>query len=172
MMNALTTAELIHSLDLEKHIEGGYFKRTFEANHRKKIDTEDGARFTMTSIFYLLTRQACIGQWHLNRSDIQHFYQLGEAITYHLIHQNGSYEKVIMGPDPRLGHQLQLTVKGGTWKASHLEAGDHGLVSEAVSPGFEFDDMTLGNEAALIKAFPQHEAIISAIFDSAQTSGD
>ena len=55
---AMDVDELIEQLGLEAHEEGGYFRRTFEAGHRDKIDTEHGPRFTLTSIYYLLTRES------------------------------------------------------------------------------------------------------------------
>ena len=153
--------ELIKALDLEPHIEGGYFKRTFQADHRDKLATQHGPRFTLTSIYYLLTNDAPIGHWHLNRSDIIHYFHLGAPVTYYLLHPNGQLTTATMGPDPTQGHQLQLAVKGGTWKASHLENGAYGLISEAVAPGFEYTDMTLGEKKDLIKHFPKHAVIIN-----------
>jgi predicted cupin superfamily sugar epimerase len=152
--------ELVRALQLEPHLEGGYFRRTFEASHRDMIDQGDGSRFTMTSIYYLLTAESRIGHWHRNKSDILHFFHLGEPITYYLIHPDGSLETVVMGPDPTQGHVLQLAVRGGVWKASHLEQGDYGLISEAVSPGFEYTDMKLGEREALVQEFPAHQAVI------------
>jgi predicted cupin superfamily sugar epimerase len=74
----------------------------------------------MTSIYYLLTREGPIGHFHRNRSDIVHYFQLGDPIEYTLIHPDGALETVTMGPDPRRGQVLQLTVPGGIWKASRL----------------------------------------------------
>lgn len=151
---------LIEALQLEPHVEGGYFRRTFQADHRERIATPTGKRFTLTSIYYLLTRQSPIGHWHLNRSDILHFFHLGEPVTYYLIHPDGRLETVVLGPDPGQGHRLQLAVTGGTWKASSLEEGDYGLISEAVAPGFEYGDMTLGRREELLRQFPGHESLI------------
>lgn len=156
----LTTQQLVEALHLEPHVEGGYFRRTFQADHRDKIETPDGERYTLTSIYYLLTRESPTGHWHLNRSDIIHYYHLGGPISYYLIHPDGRLETVLMGPDPAQGQQLQLIVRGGTWKASHLEAGDYGLISEAVAPGFDFADMTLGECEALLKQFPRHRELV------------
>jgi hypothetical protein len=157
---AMDAEELVRSLGLEPHVEGGYFRRTFQADHRDRIATEHGERFSLTSIYYLLTADSRVGHWHRNRSDILHFFHLGAPITYYLIHPDGRLETVVLGPDPSQGHRLQLAVKGGTWKASHLEAGDYGLISEAVSPGFEYTDMALGQRKALLAAFPAHAELI------------
>ncbi len=163
--------ELIESLQLEPHVEGGFFRRTFQADHRATVpcgsgssDSDDnaGQRYLLTSIFYLLTEDARIGHWHRNRSDIIHYFHLGEPIEYSLIHPDGQLETAVMGPDPTRGQRLQLTVLGGVWKASHLRRGEYGLISEAVAPGFDYRDMELGERAALSAQFPQHRALIEA----------
>jgi predicted cupin superfamily sugar epimerase len=159
---AMDVDELVEQLGLEAHVEGGYFRRTFQADHRDRIDTAHGPRYTMTSIYYLLTRDSPVGHWHLNRSDILHFFHLGAPVTYYLIHPDGRLEIVVLGPDPGAGHQLQLAVRGGTWKASRLGDGDYGLISEAVAPGFEYEDMTLGKRDSLLDLFPQHAGVIEA----------
>jgi uncharacterized protein len=153
---------VIRQLQLEPHPEGGYYRRSFQADQRSKIDPGCGERFTLTSIYYLLTLESPIGHWHLNRSDIIHYYHLGSPVHYYMIHPDGSLETAVVGPDLEAGQQLQLAVTGGTWKASHLTGGDYGLVSEAVSPGFDFADMTLGQREALLKQFPQHAELIIA----------
>ncbi len=159
-VSAMDAEDLAKQLGLEAHAEGGYFRRTFQADHRDPIETERGERFTMTSIYYMLTADAPVGHWHLNQSDILHFYHLGSPITYYLIHPDGRLDRVIMGPDPSQGHRLQLVVRGGTWKASHLEEGEYGLISEAVSPGFDYEDMTMGERAKLLSRFPEHAEVI------------
>jgi predicted cupin superfamily sugar epimerase len=161
-----SVSELIDALELEGHVEGGYYRRTYEARDQPRVDAGSGERFSMTSIFYLLTREGPIGHFHRNRSDIVHYFQLGDPIEYTLIHPDGALETVTMGPDPRRGQVLQLTVPGGIWKASRLrENGEHGygLISEAVSPGFDYADMTLGQTSMLLDAFPQHGPLIRAL---------
>ncbi len=161
-VNSMDVETLIKTLQLQPHVEGGYFRRTFEAAHRDKIDAGLGPRFTMTSIHYLLTAEARTGHWHLNQSDILHFFHLGSPITYYLIHPDGRLETVVMGSDPSKGQRLQLAVPGGVWKASHLAEGEYGLISEAVAPGFEYEDMTLGQRDMLLQSFPQHKDVIEA----------
>lgn len=47
--------DVIKALDLEPHVEGGYFRRTYQADHREMLETTGGPRYLMTSIYYLLT---------------------------------------------------------------------------------------------------------------------
>lgn len=154
--------ELIEALGLSGHVEGGFFRRTYEATDKPRVDDGRGERFSMTSIFYLLTAEGPVGHFHRNRSDIVHYFHLGDPIEYFLINENGQLERVVMGPDPTQGHHLQMTVPGGIWKASRLLSGNigYGLISEAVTPGFDYDDMTLGTTQDLLGSFPHHDQII------------
>jgi len=155
-------AAIIAALGLEPHVEGGYFARTFQPDHRPKVATPAGPRYTMTAIHYLLTDDSPIGHLHRNESDIVHFYHLGSPVEYYLLHPDGRLETAVLGPDLAAGQRLQLTVRGGVWKASHLPSGEYGLISEAVAPGFDYADMALGKRAALLEAFPQHADIVRA----------
>ena len=148
--------------ELDRHVEGGFFRRTYASDYRLQTPTASD-RSSMTSIFYLLATPSPIGHFHINRSDIVHYFHLGDPISYYLIHPDGNLEIVVMGNNLRAGQQLQMTVPGGVWKASQIPAdGEHGfgLVSEAVSPGFDYTDMTLGYCDELLKLFPQYEELI------------
>ncbi|MFJ5809623.1 cupin domain-containing protein [Streptomyces sp. NPDC093093] len=155
-----TARHWIDSLGLEAHVEGGYFRRTFQADHRPRTRTPDGERYTLTSIHYLLTHWFPVGHWHLNRSDILHFHHHGEPVTYHLLHPDGRHSTDVLGQDPQRGQSLTLAVPGGVRKASHLTAGDHALISEAVAPGFDYADMTLGRPDTLTTLFPDHAELV------------
>lgn len=161
-MNYPNRETVIKQLELEAHLEGGYFKRSFQADHREKMATDNGPRYTLTSIYYLLTAESPIGHWHRNQSDIIHYFHLGSPIDYYLIQADGSLHTATLGPDLAAGQQLQLTVQGGIWKASHLATGDYGLISEAVAPGFDYEDMSIAKQAELIAIFPQHRSLIEA----------
>ncbi|MEP4145955.1 MAG: cupin domain-containing protein [Halioglobus sp.] len=161
-MNYPSRETVIEQLQLEAHLEGGHFKRSFQADHREKIATDNGPRYTLTSIYYLLSAESPVGHWHLNQSDIIHYFHLGSPIDYYLIHADGNLTTATLGPDLAAGQQLQLTVRGGTWKASHLATGDYGLISEAVAPGFDYEDMSIAKRRELIAVFPQHRSLIEA----------
>jgi len=158
----LNSEALITALNLEPHVEGGYYRRTFQADQQPLVETANGPRYSMTSIYYLLTTESPIGQFHLNRSDIVHYYHLGDAIEYSLIYPDGELETVVMGSNVIAGELLQLHVPGGVWKASRLVNGSagFGLISEAVSPGFDFADMQMGDRQMLGEQFPEHLQLI------------
>ena len=43
--------DVINELDLEAHIEGGYFRRTYQSDHRASLETSTGPRYLLTSIY-------------------------------------------------------------------------------------------------------------------------
>ena len=153
-----TRQQLIDQLQLQPHVEGGYFRRTYASG--LPLETAQGPRPAVTSIFYLLTSEQPRGRIHCNRSDILHYWHLGGPLRYYLIHPDGQLQKAVLGPDLSAGQQLQLLVPGGVWKATELVTGDFGLLSEAVTPGFDFADMTLGEFTVLQQQFPQHQALL------------
>jgi predicted cupin superfamily sugar epimerase len=61
-----------------------------------------------TSIYYMLTREAPVGYWHMNQSTIVHYWQGGSPLTYLLIPPSGVLEKHVLGPDIGAGHTMQV----------------------------------------------------------------
>ncbi len=147
--------DLINSLTLELHpSEGGYFRRTYTSDEEISVPYDSKSRRTLSTIYYMLTDDSPVGYLHKNESDIIHYYHSGSPIKYLIIHPDGKLDKTTLGDDPGKGHQLRLVVKGGCWKASELEHGEYGLLSEAVTPGFEYDDMKLADKKTIQDKFP------------------
>jgi uncharacterized protein len=159
----MNKAEVIAALGLEAHFEGGFFRAMFRATDRAPFATPNGPRLSITSIYYMLTDDSPIDVFHTKLSDGIQYFHFGAPITYHLIHPDGRYEAVVLGTDLAKGEVPALAVKGGVWKAAELPAGEFGLVSEVVSPGWEMADMTLIDRVALTAKFPQHAAIIARL---------
>lgn len=161
----LTAQQIAKQLNLQGHVEGGFFRRTY-ASENSVVAPGGDERLAMTSIFYLLAAESPIGHFHKNHSDIVHYFHLGDPITYHLLDEDGGYSTVVMGPDLAAGQVLQLTVPGGVWKASQIPNDGvygYGLISEAVSPGFEYADMTLGYADDMLRWFPQHAGLVNEL---------
>ncbi len=164
----MNASDWIDQLGLTPHPEGGYFRRTYAC--ARTVSGEGGAkRPLMTSIYYLLTADAPLGRLHRNRSDILHFFHAGAPLTYWLLFPDGRLERQRLGPDPLQGQVLQLKVPGGVWKASVLESGAYGLISEAVAPGFDAADREMASAAAIRQTFPAHWAQLSPLIVGEET---
>ncbi|XOF33132.1 MAG: cupin domain-containing protein [Candidatus Electrothrix sp. YB6] len=157
----MTPDKLITLLSLEPHLtEGGYFRRTYESDLH--CDTDNGSRMLLTSIYYMLTQDNPGGFLHKNKSDIIHYHHLGAAIKYTIVSPDGVLSEKILGPNISDGETLQLLVPGGWWKASRLYAGEYGLISEAVSPGFEYADNEIATEEFVRQNFPDIKLLLDA----------
>ena len=160
MTETAEVQSIIHALKLEPHIEGGYFRRTYESEQRAASNCYG------TSIYYLLTAQSPIGHLHCNQSDIIHYYHSGAPIKYTLVDAEGTLSQIILGNNIANGELPQLLVKGGIWKASELLSNNnapYGLISEAVIPGFDYQDMQLASSDDLHLRWPQHKTILEQL---------
>lgn len=159
----------ITALGLQKHPEGGYFVETDRDTTKipnpfvQKISADaivsgeqDSTRDTSTTIFYLLSPGSPFGTFHRNRARTIHTLHGGRG-CYIVIHADdeaegeaGTKARVeifLVGHSLADGEKLQWVVEGGKFKASFLLP-DHGqnqsseglLISETVTPGFEFSD--------------------------------
>ncbi len=162
-IESATSQQLIDQLRLSPHPEGGYFRRTLTSDSH--CQTEVGERPLLSSIYYLLTRAQNIGHCHRNRSGILHCWQGGGSLRYTTLSPKGALQQWILGPDLTKGQRLQLWVPGGYWKASQLLSGDYALISEAVSPGFDYADQCMAG-ADLLEQHPSFTSILSALIAS------
>lgn len=160
--------EVITSLNLQPHIEGGYFVETDRAPDTvpspfpvqesstselvpKRPGFDPALRSSSTTIFYLLTPNGPQGGFHRNRGRTVHTLHRGRG-RYVLIHadepgEEKRIETYVVGPNVAKGERLQWIVDGGKFKASYLlpdeESGSESqglLISETVVPGFEYCD--------------------------------
>ncbi len=148
-----TLAEIIERLGLERHVEGGWFRETYRSDEKVNCPDRAGiSRSILTTIHYLLDSSQPYGAIHKNRSDIIHFHEGGGALKYLTVSPAGELEEHILGS----GYDRQLVVPGGYWKATELLDGEWGMVGEAVSPGFDFQDMEIDDGSWIRANFPQH----------------
>lgn len=140
-------------LDLEPNLEGGYYRQTYESD--AVVETPHGPRPLLNSIHYLLTPESPIGHLHRNRSAITHFHHHGGPATYLLVAPDGELHHVVLGSDLDAGHVVSFTAPGGWWKTSHIVPGaNECLISEAVSPGFRYDDHEMATVEAIVAEHP------------------
>jgi len=159
--------ELIESLELLPHPEGGYYKETYRSEGL--IETESlskdysGPRYYSTGIYFLLTANVFSAFHKINQDEMWHFYD-GHPIELHMITADGQHECVIIGKDLAKGEHLQYVVPGGVWFASRVAKNEeYSLLGCTVSPGFDFRDFVLPSFKELSAKFPQHEAIIKEL---------
>ncbi|MBP2144030.1 putative cupin superfamily sugar epimerase [Methanococcus voltae] len=142
----------VDKLDLEPHIEGGYFKRIYQSsecihitqlpdyfsNDNEKTDLE--YRYLCTAIYYLLEKGQ-VSKFHRIKSDETWHFYAGNSLNIYTI-QNGKIVTNKLGNNLEKGENFQITVPKNTWFAAE-PLGDYTLVGCTVSPGFEYVDFKM-----------------------------
>lgn len=159
--------EIINSLNLKPHPEGGYFRETYRSDHLINEDSltsrYNGKRNYSTCIYFLLTSDTFSAFHRIQQDEIWHFYS-GSPIRLHTISEIGTHSEFIIGNDFAKGQVPQLVVPGGYWfGAEVINPNDYSLVGCSVSPGFDFADFELPTRQELISLFPENEKIITRL---------
>jgi len=157
----LTANDFIKKLNLTKHIEGGYFRRTYESKLKVSIPGYTGERHTATSIYFLLEKDT-FSALHKLKSDEVWFFNYGSPLILYIINEVGELNKIILG-DPN--HPIyQFTVSANQWLAAEInDKSSFTLVSCFVSPGFEYNDFELADRDMLIQQYPNHANLIERL---------
>jgi len=146
---------LIDELALSAHPEGGFYREIFRSANQV-VDACGRRRSALTVIYFLLTAE-CHSTWHRLTSDETWHFAAGSPLLVELISSAGAHEMCSLGP----AGPWQATIRAGSAFAARVAgAGAYSLVTCCVAPGFEFEDFTLLDPAALIDAFPRHAAAI------------
>jgi uncharacterized protein len=134
-------AEIIRTLDLVPHPEGGFFREVFRSATGVEPDDGRPRRSAVTNIFFVLV-EGQASRWHAVASDeLWHLYE-GQGV------------EILMGP-PDLAHVERrivgtihgselptVTVPAGWWQAAR-PLGPYALTGCTVAPGFEYADFRL-----------------------------
>ena len=154
----------IQHLSLEKHIEGGSYRRSYTASLNISKDqlppSFHGDRPVATSIYFLLEQQQFSAMHRIASDELWHFY-FGDPLMVYEIDTNGKLIKHLLGNNPGNGEQFQCMVRAGSWFGSKVKVGgEYALVGCTVSPGFDFNDFELGDRDALLAMYPLHSDTI------------
>ncbi|OQR94978.1 cupin [Thraustotheca clavata] len=130
--------------------ENGYYAVQHRSVHEIETPGWGGppVRGCFSTIFYMITMPLPIMFIHINRSEIAHSWQAGQAIRYVIVNPDTlEIQEIILGPELHKGQVLQFTCPRGWWKGAELVDSSNqdgfGLVSEAVSPAFDYSDTWL-----------------------------
>ena len=163
--------DLIISLGLKPlPWEGGYYRETWrtETEIPKEVlgGAYSGARSAGTAIYYLLTPDTVSRMHRLPSDETFHFY-LGDPVEMLLLYPPGTATGIVtFGQDIAAGHVVQFTVPGNVWMGARLVSGGvagYALMGTTVAPGFDFDDLEMGEGDVLSAAWPDAAKLIKAL---------
>lgn len=156
----LTASDLISQLKLERHIEGGCFKRVYESKYTIQIDAVSERRIA-TAIYFLLEGRD-FSAFHRLKSDEIWAYNYGSPLTIFLIEQDGALKQITLG-NPK-NPTFQVTIAANQWFAAEVkDKSSFTLMSCFVAPGFEYDDFELADRQMLVTQYPSHADLINRL---------
>lgn len=131
--------QIIQTLQLEPHPEGGYYRETYRSAEQVRQGGEN-ARNAGTGIYFLLPANVCTN-WHRVSSDeLWHFYK-GDKLMLEIVDTEGNFSQLQLGADLS-EERLQALVPKNCWQRAY-STGDYSLVGCTVAPGFEFEDFEM-----------------------------
>lgn len=142
---------LIETLHLEPHPEGGYYRQLYgnDASGKKDIST----------IYYLLTDNDKSAFHRLHGVTEIWYYHAGEPLNIYVIDADGNLTVHHLSPDG----ELQVVIHPEQWFAADIPSKKgFCLVGCAVAPAFSFENFELGQRDALIQQFPQYAELIES----------
>ena len=133
--------ELIETLGLIEHPEGGYFKEAYRSGINVFSPTAESERSAVTEIYFLLCKGQ-VSRFHKVLHD--EFWHFFEGAPLRLIDGDlQSFEGFELGG---ASTHYQHCIQGGRWQAAE-STGDYTLVGCTVAPGFDFADFAFLSEA-------------------------
>lgn len=132
--------ELVSSLRLLPHPEGGYFRETWRSDRVLELADYPGPRNAGTSILFLLPA-GVRSAWHRVTSDELWLWQGGDPLELTIRETEESDEQlIVLGVD-----RFQALVPGGWWQTATPMSGSAGysLCGCVVVPGFDFADFEM-----------------------------
>ncbi len=132
----MTADQIITTLDLAPHPEGGWYRQTWVA------EADPGTRPSGTAILFLL-RDGEHSHWHkVDATEIWYWHAGSPLVLSLAASEAGPAVEALLGPDLMADQMPQRIVPAAHWQAAR-STGAWTLVSCSVSPGFRFGGFTL-----------------------------
>jgi uncharacterized protein len=129
--------QLIETLALEPHPEGGWYGQVFKSEDRVTRLADGADRSALTTIYFLLA-EGTFSAWHRVASDeVWHFYE-GDPLEL-LTRETAQDPPRVARLDA--DHRVHVA-RAREWQAAR-PLGAYTLVGCTVGPGFEFDDFEM-----------------------------
>lgn len=150
-----TAQYYIEKLNMEPHMEGGYFKECLLSREQ----LPGGERNLWSSIYFLL-QEGEASHLHVLGSDEVWYYHDGNPLTIYMISPEGEMSAKRLGLNIEAGEQPQIVVPKGYIFGSRMESPGYSLVGCMVSPCFKYEEFKLLERGELLEKYPQYTETI------------
>ena len=136
-MSKLAAKDVIFTLGMQPHPEGGWYARTFE--DEAKVD----GRAQSTAIYYLL-EAGDSSHWHrVDAVEVWHYYA-GAPLRLR-VSDGTTVDEQLLGAELETGQRPQVVVPKRAWQSA-VSTGAWTLVGCTVAPGFQFSGFELAEK--------------------------
>jgi uncharacterized protein len=160
----LDAKQLIETLALKPHPEGGFYAETFRSSLVVDSPEHPAPRSASTAIYFLLRRDD-FSAFHRVRSDELWHHYAGDPLELYLIDAAGTLSVEHLGMALTRGQRPQALAPRSVLQAACVTSGPHGysLCGCTVAPGFDFADFEMPARSALRDAHPAHAALFERL---------
>jgi uncharacterized protein len=160
-LNKMTAEEIRMLLKLEPHATCGFVRVTFMSEKRIAPGGLPPpfaeSRPAGSALYFMVTPGAPV-RLHRIRNDQLYHYYLGDPIEVLMLHEGGTIERAVVGPELRKGQRVQLFIRGNTFHTARLMPGSvRGwfLGASTEWPGVEPADVEIGDVNELTARYPE-----------------
>ena len=123
-----------------------------------------GGRPLGSVLYFLVTATAPVRLHRIRNGQLYHYY-LGDPLEVFMLHEDGTVEHVIVGPDIRNGQRVQLHIPGNTFHTARLLGDGRWFLGGSTEwPGVvPAEDVEIGDLDALAARYPSAAAEMRAI---------
>jgi predicted cupin superfamily sugar epimerase len=172
MTGELTADEVCRLLALEPNATCGFVRLTFTSPQSIApggLPPPFTEQRPLGSALYFMVTPAAPVRLHRIRNDQLYHYYLGDPIELFLLHDSGTTERIIVGPDLRAGQRVQQLIPGNTFHTARVIGRRRWFLGASTEwPGVVPADVEIGNLDTLAAKFPALAADIRAIAASVQ----
>jgi len=171
-MNDLTADEICRLLDLEPNATCGSVRVTFVSEHSISAGGLQppfaDERPLGSALYFLVTPESPVRLHRIRNEQLYHYY-LGDPLEVFLLHADGTNERVVVGPDLREGHRLQLLIPGSTFHTARVIGSRRWFLGASTEwPGVVPADVEIGQLDEIAEQYPSVAADLRAIAASAR----
>jgi hypothetical protein len=154
----LTADEVCALLGLEPNATCGFVRETY----RSPLPIAagglpapfDGGRPLGSGLYFLVAPTAPV-KLHRIRNDQLYHYYLGDPLEVLLLRDDGAAERIVVGPDLRAGHHVQLLIPGSTFHTARVLGERRWFLGGSTEwPGVTPADVEIGDAEALAALYP------------------
>jgi uncharacterized protein len=172
MTDHMTPNEILDLLNLEPNATCGFVRTSFVSKQTLTAGVLPSpfaaARPIGSALYFMVTPSAPVRLHRISNDQLYHYY-LGEPLEVFMLRADASVERVIVGPDLRSGHYVQLLIPGNTFHTARLMGdGQWFLGASTEWPGVVPADVEIGNLDLLADQYPEVATDLRAIAASGQ----